>query len=349
MSVGQRAIWDDCPVTYRSTIRDVAHRAGVSVGTMSNFLNDNKRVAPATRRRIEAAIRDLNFIPNSAVRVVLGGRSHVIALIVPDAANPFFIDVARGVEDVAVREGYLVMLCNTNGISQRVDHYAKVLSEMRVLGAVVTQLTATKDHLGQLESSGASVVLLGSSEEGSDLATVGADDVLGGYLAMSHLLDLGHRDIAFVGGPGGDPQVRDRRTGAVRALNERGLHESALREFNASGSAITHRVAVGELIAAERNLPTGIFCANDLIALAVMSVLADKGIQIPTDVAVVGYDDIDSARLAAVPLTTIRQPPYEIGVAAARILFRGARGEDVSDICASFDPVLIVRASTRSL
>ena len=331
----------------KPTIRDVARLADVSLGTISNYLNRTKPVSAKSAQAIDTAIQDLGFIPNSGARVMRGARSHAIGFIIPDTTNPFFTEVARGIEDVAFRAGHVVVTCNTDGDPLREDHYARSLSEMRVLGAVVTATTATESHLELLASSGAALVLLGSPNAHSTLPTVSVDGERGGYLAMSHLLSLGHRDIVLVGGPAGDDQIGERFDGAHRAWNEVvGDTGDRLRRVDAQGSTPATRMAAADAIVELDPMPTAILCANDVIALAVSARLAQRGYSVPGDFSVVGYDDIDGAQLAAVPLTTVRQPQYDIGHAAAEMVLAIAAGAELEELNTSFAPELIIRSTT---
>jgi LacI family transcriptional regulator len=322
----------------RATIREVAELAGVSVGTVSNFVSDKKPISPTTRAKIETAIRELGWIPNAAVRVIRGSRSPVIGFLIPDSGNPFFTEVAKGIEDVAIASGGLVVTCNTDGDSQREDHFAKSLSEMRVVGAVVTEMTASDQHLEQLTASGATVVILGHSLH-PRLNTVYCDDERGAYLAAHHLIERGARNIAFIGGPGGEPHLRRREAGIARALES--ATPVAYRRLDAHGTSLSARRAAATTLLKADRMPDGILCGNDQIALAVISAAASRGIRVPEDLAVVGYDDTEAASLASVPLTTVRQPSYEIGRLAATQIIGGAEGSRTV-----FEPELVVRRST---
>lgn len=336
-------------MAQKPTIRDVARVADVSLGTISNYLNGTKGVSAKSAASIDAAVAELGFIPNSGARVMRGARSHTLGFIIPDTTNPFFIEVARGIEEVAFRNGHVVVTCNTLGDPEREDHYARSLAEMRVLGAVVTGTTATESHLDLLASSGAALVVLGLPELNPRMSTVSVDDRTGGGLAMEHLLRLGHRDIVLVGGPAGDAQVRERFEGAQRAWQAAtGLPVGALRRVDALGSTPATRMAAADAIVRLDPVPTAIFGANDVIALAVSARLAQLGFSVPDDFSVIGYDDIDDAQLAAVPLTTIRQPQYDLGRTAAEMVFRLASGEiEVEHI--TFEPELVERSSTAPL
>lgn len=332
----------------KPTIRDVARVANVSLGTISNYLNGTKGVSAKTAAAIDAAVADLGFIPNSGARVMRGARSHALGFIIPDTTNPFFIEVARGIEEVAFRAGHVVVTCNTLGDPDREDHYARSLSEMRVTGAIVTGTTATESHLELLASSGAALVVLGAPGLNPHMSTVSVDDRVGGRLAMTHLIELGHRDIVLVGGPAAVAQVTERFAGARDAWTAvTDLPFERLQRVDAQGSTPATRMAAADVIVGLDPLPTAVLCANDAIALAVSARLAQLGFDVPRDISVVGYDDVDGAQLAAVPLTTIRQPQYDIGHAAATLLLELAAGADeVRHI--EFAPELVVRATTAA-
>lgn len=327
----------------RSTIRDVARLAGVSLGTISNYLSGRKPVSDATRRRIDAAVADLRFVPNSAVRVMRGGRTHAIAMIVPDGTNAFFADVSRAIEDVAVSEEHVVMMCNTEGDADRERQYARVLSEMRVRGAIAIASGASDDTLHRIRESGGVVVVLGTGDP--DIHSVSTDDALGGYLALKHLLDLGHRDIAFLGGPGAIPQIRDRIAGAAKAIGEADGLPTRFRKVAAGGNSAISRLDAAERILTLVPVPSAVFCANDELAVSMQTAAIRQGLRVPEDLAIIGYDDTDEAAAAPVPLSTVSQPKYDLGDAAARLLFSSTPASEVQHI--TFEPSLVVRASTR--
>jgi LacI family transcriptional regulator len=330
-----------------ATIKHVAVRAGVSVGTVSNYLNRNKRIAPLTLARIEAAIKELGFVPNSAVRVMKGSRNKVIGLIVPDAANAFFTEISRGIEDVALLAGLVLVTCNTDGDPTREAKYVRAMTELRATGIVITPTEMAPSDFAHFKDGGGVTVLLDERSPSNEFPSLSVDNVAGGRMAMDHLLDLGHRNIAFVGGPGGEHQVRDRFAGARASLAERNLSSSRLTRLDATGNDVSSREQAGLAIAAMSNLPTAVFCANDMIALAVENALLRRGISVPNDVAIIGYDDVEHARLAAVPLSSIRVPKYELGTTAARMILGMGDGQTPEEsMGVEFVPELVARAST---
>ncbi len=208
--------------THRSASGRSRRTPGVSVGTVSNVLNRPEIVAVSTRRRVQNSIKQLGFVRNESARQLRAGRSRTIGLLVLDVANPFFTDVARGVEDEANESGLAVILCNSDDQPAKERRYLELLEEHRVQGILITPVAAAEEHVVRLQRRGTPVVLLDSRSQSRGQCSVSVDDVLGGELAIAHLLAQGHRKIAFVGGPLSLRQVADRRDGAVRALETAG-------------------------------------------------------------------------------------------------------------------------------
>jgi LacI family transcriptional regulator len=327
-------------------IKDVAAEAGVSVGTVSNVLNRPDIVAAVTRDRVQAVIDRLGFVRNESARQLRAGRSRSIGLVVLDIANPFFTDVARGAEAVADAKETIVMLCNIGGQPQRELRHLEMLEQQRVLGVLITPVNTKSPRIDAMISRGLPVVLVDRRAPRRRCCSVSVDDVLGGELAAAHLLGQGHRRIAFVGGPMSIQQVQERRQGAEQALGDAVGDLLVLETDSLSASA--GRQAAEQLAAlpASRR-PTGVFCANDLIALGLLQELVRRDLRVPEDIAVVGYDDIDNAAVAVVPLSSVRQPRELLGRTAAELLFQeidegtGHRHRQVV-----FEPELVVRASS---
>lgn len=327
------------------TIRDVSKLADVSVGTISNYLNATKGISPPTTARIEKAIRESGFVPNMAVRVMKGHRSPTVALVVPDLGNPFFSEVAKGIEDVVAPAGLVVIACNAGGIAEREHAYLKTLGELRVTGALITPTFVSDGEISALASTGAAVVLLDERRPHLNLSSVTVNDFEGGRLVVEHLLKSGHRRITFVGGPAADLQVQNRYLGARQAIAEAGLEADVLNRIDTEGTDVASRSRTGDDIAQMPNRPTALFCANDMIALAIQGALGSRGLRVPEDVAIVGYDDIDQARLGSVPLTTVRQPQYELGRIAAELMLKEAKLGESSVENINFQPELVIRTS----
>ncbi|MDT5026337.1 MAG: LacI family transcriptional regulator [Micromonosporaceae bacterium] len=329
------------------TIRDVAAAAGVSLGTVSNYLNRPNAVAVATRNRIRQAIDDLGFVRNAGAALVRGGgRARTIGLVVLDVANPFFTELARGAEETAREHQLLIILCNSDEDPEKEQRYLEVLEEQRVLGVLISAVDGDATKIDWLRQRGTSVVLVESARP--NYCSVKADDVGGGELAAEHLISLGHRTLIFATASLGVRQYHERLTGVRRAIARHGLPEGSLTvvEQGIKGSAADGRLAADHIL--EQKMPgTGIICGNDLIALGLTAVLLRAGVRIPQDVSVVGYDDIELAQQSVLTLTTISQPKQNMGRTATQLLIEEAdNGKRHAHQQIVFQPELVVREST---
>ncbi len=330
------------------SIKEVARRAGVSLGTVSNVLNRPALVSSETRARVQRAIDELGYVRNESARQLRAGQSRILAYLVLDASNPFFTDVARGAQQAAEAAGMGLYICNSNQDPATEHRYLDQLVQQRVRGVLVTPIDPDGDHLIELPRRGIPLVLVDRSADAGS-CSVSVDDVAGGALAVAHLIENGHRRIAFVGGPDSLPQVRDRRAGANRALVAAGLAESCLflTDTTAMNVAEGRRAGREVLAVPARRRPTAAFCSNDLLALGLLQEMTRNGVSVPGDMAIVGYDDIEFAEAAAVPLTSVRQPRALLGSTGAELLLEEASGEPGHvHRQVQFQPELIVRAST---
>lgn len=330
-----------------ASIKDVANHAGVAVGTVSNVLNYPDRVAEKTLKRVMSSISELGFVRNDVARQLRAGHSRTIGMIVLDIGNPFFSSVSRAAEDAAAEGGNAVVLGNSGHDAQRESHYIDLFEEQRVQGVLISPVGDNTKRLTELAARGSKVVLMDSTSSDSSFSSVSVDDVAGGYMATKHLLDTGRRKIAFVAGPQHFHQVTDRLAGANRAVAE--VADATLEVLQADDLTVLAGRSVGDsLTMRERSqLPDGLFCANDLIALGIMqSVTMLRTLQIPEDIALVGYDDIDFAASAVVSLTSVRQPTGLIGRTAIALLTEQIEDSSAKPRAVVFKPELIVRNST---
>lgn len=330
------------------SVRDVAERAGVSVGTVSNVLNRPDKVAPATVERVHAAIDALGFVRNDAARQLRAGRSTSIGLVVLDISNPFFTDVARGAEARAAEERLTVLLGNSDENEDREKSYLDLFEEQRVRGVLISPVGDDKARLERLLRRGIPTVLVDRQTEDDRFSSVAVDDVAGGYLAVRHLLDTGRRRVAFVGGPGSLRQVADRLAGASRAVDE--TTDATLEVIDTDALTVLQGRQAGDSIRSRSSdsRPDAVFAANDLLAMGVLQALSMQGdLRVPGDIALIGYDDIDFAAAAVVPLSSIRQPSALLGHTAVDLLVREAAAPDgfVHEHVV-FQPELVVREST---
>ncbi|GAA1953876.1 LacI family DNA-binding transcriptional regulator [Amycolatopsis minnesotensis] len=326
-------------------IKDVARRAGVSIGTVSNVVNRPDVVSDATRAKVLAVIDELGYVRDESARQLRAGRSRVLGLLVLDLGNPFFVDVARGAEEAAREAGLNVVTCTS---SQQIDTEASYLSmfaEQRVRGVLLSPVTTDAGALCAFRRSRIPFVLVDRTAPADEVSSVSVDDVVGGMLAGRHLLETGHRRIAFVNGPEVLAQCRDRRHGLEAALAGSGTELSTM-EVPALDVASGREA--GTRLLARTPRPTAVFCANDLLALGVLQAMVGAGVAVPGEVAIVGYDDIEFAGAAAVPLTSVRQPARLIGRTAADLLIaETGDGEQPGHRAVVYEPSLVIRESTR--
>ncbi|MEU4833971.1 substrate-binding domain-containing protein [Streptosporangium sp. NPDC023615] len=331
------------------SIKEVAARAGVSPGTVSNVLNRPEKVAASTRSRVETAIRELGFVRHGSASSLRAGHSRTVGLSVIDIGNPFFTDVAAGVEEVASERGYAVILGNSSGDRLKEERNLLVFAEQRVRGVLITPSGPDLTGLGQLKQRGINVVLVDHPAERADQCSVAVNDVVGGSMAVAHLLEAGPARIAYVTGPLAVRQCADRLIGAEQALAAAGRDPAeALEEIEMSAMNARSGQQAAEKLIAEGRLPDAVFCANDLMALGMLRGLLQAGVRVPGDVRLIGYDDIDFASASAVSLSSIRQPTHRLGRVATDLLLDECDNPDShAHQQVTFQPELIVRESTR--
>ncbi len=342
------------------TIHQVAAEAGVSPSTVSNVLNGRSdRMLPQTRERVEQAIARLGYRPNGPARQLRTGRSQVVGLVVPSVANPFWGTFARHLEAAALQAGYRVLLCNSERDPERERDYLEELWADGIRGVVLCSSLPSLQHVLPLVERGLAMVAFDRTAQAGDppsLVNISVDNVVGAELATRHLLQLGHRRLAFVSGSLRSVNRRARFRGFEAALEEFGLTaEDALvwsggpeDHYGDLDFPLLGRTAARELLTSGRP-PTAIVAVNDMCALGISAGARDAGLQVGVDVSVVGFDDIVLADLATPPLTTIRQPLPAMADAAFAHLRSGvepaaANGSTGSSLL--MRPELIVRGST---
>ena len=335
------------PSRRRVTIRDVASLAQVSLGTVSNVLNNPSSVAPATRNRVLEAINSTGFVRSTAAHQLRVGKSGTIGVVLLDIANPFFAEMTRGAEHVFRERDYVLMLCSSDESAEREQRYFRVLEEHRVDGLLISPVERDLEGTAELVAHGIPAVLLDRDGSSRGLCSATVDDVRGAELAADHLFELGHVTIAFVNGPATIRQCSDRREGARRsARRARRRGKATLREVPVGALTIEQGEAAVSALFALDPRPTAVMCANDLLALGVLRGLAAAGVAVPDEMAVVGYDDVAFASMLSPSLTSVRQPKYELGAVAAELLLEEVGGLPHEHRAIRFEPELVVRASS---
>lgn len=325
---------------------DVRRVAGVSHGTVSNVLNHPERVSEETRLRVLAVMDELGFVRNDVARQLRSGSSNTLGLVLLDTWNPFFNDLTRGIEDTVYREGWSLQVSTSALDSRRESQILSTFEERRVSGVLV--VPTGDDSLIQIErmqSRGVGCVLVDRRSISPALSSVSVDDVAGGRLAGAHLRERGSRRVLYAGNPRVHAHAADRFKGMVEGVGGAAL----ISEVDTATVDIGGGIRAGEYLVAlpKREWPDAVFCANDLIAIGLMQVFTRHGVRVPDDVAIVGYDDIEFAAQTSVPLTTVSQPAYEMGVESAELLLGRLRGDhDAAPRQIVHMPKLVVREST---
>jgi LacI family transcriptional regulator len=326
-------------------MRDVAERAGVSVTTVSHVINETRPVSDELRQRVLAAIDELGYQPNVLARSLRRGETHTIGMIVPDSANPFFAELARGIEDTSFEHGYNLILCNSDGDLDKELIYADVLTEKQVDGILFVAAGVSTDHIRALQERRIPVVIVDREIPDVSVDQVLTDNARGGWLATRHLLELGHRCIGCITGPSDVTPSAERVTGYRQALSEGGIPVDEVLIVKGDFQYESGYRAARQILARD-DPPTAIFTCNDLMAVGAISAAVEMGRQVPVNLSVVGFDDVRLASFANPPLTTIVQPKYEMGVLATTMLLERMRNHDIPPRRRLLDTSLLIRQST---
>lgn len=297
---------------------------------------------------MEQAIEALAFVRNDSARQLRSGRSRTLAHVMLDARNPFFTDVARGAQAAAEHVDLSLILSNSGGAASREAAHLLLLQQQRVHGVLITPVDPEAASLRRIQRRGTPVVLVGRAPSAADLCSVSVDELLGGQLALEHLLDRGHSRVAFVGGPSELNQVADRLRGARRAWAAAGRAQDDLIVVPTTALDIPQGQQAGAELTSMRpeTRPTAAFCANDLLAIGLLQHAAASAVRVPHELAIVGYDDIDFAGAAAVPLTSVGQPREALGRAAVELILEETRDPRHEHRHVVFTPELVARDST---
>jgi LacI family transcriptional regulator len=329
----------------RVTMSDVAREAGVSLMTVSRVINNKGEISPATRQRVLDIIERLDYRPSSIARGLVTKRTATLGLVVPDIANPFFSEVARGAEHTAYAEGYNVFLCNTEEDTRRELAVLQSLEEKRADGIVICSSRLEDSELQAAVAQHPAVVLINRPLEGNNGAgAVLVDDETGGRVATQHLLQAGHPAVGFLAGPPASYSGHQRAKGYRAALVAAGLPYNSAWVRDCSPTVEGGQEAARELLTDHPDL-TALFCYNDLVAVGALQACASLGRVVSESLSIVGFDDIPLAALVTPPLTTCRVPRYELGTQAMRLLLDQIDGSPAECAEIVLRPELIVRAS----
>jgi len=327
--------------SHRSNIAEVAKAADVSVATVSRALQMPHVVASKTLERVQKAVDRLGYAPNAQARMLRTARSNVIVAMVPDISNPFFSEVIRGIEQVAQQNRYSVLLGDTQYNREREQAYADLLATRQAAG-LITLLP----HLPRLPNRAfAAIVSVSGYIKDPAISSVYVDNIAAARDATSYLLNVGHVDIAFITGPMTNPICVDRERGYQEALRIAGLRRNPTLTVTGDFSVESGIRGIDTLLSGRRKF-TGVFCSNDEMAIGAVRALKARGLRVPEDVSVVGFDDIRFARYCDPPLTTIAQPKGELGREAMSMMIEILADSDIPPRKCVLPTQLVVRGYT---
>jgi DNA-binding LacI/PurR family transcriptional regulator len=327
-------------------LHDVAEMAGVSASTVSRAIHEPQMVNARTRARVQDAIRALGYRPSRVARRlrVERGSSNLIGLVIPDIQNPFFADLARGVEDVAQQHGYAVFLGNSDEDIEKERRYLDVMLAEAVDGVILPPCSERDAAALELARSGTPLVCVDRRLARAAVDMVLIDNVRGAYAATEHLIGLGQRRIGFIVGPRRFSTSNDRLQGYRQALADHGIEVDPTLVREGDSRQGSGRQRAHELLALA-NRPTALLVGNSMMTLGAMEAIREAGLRIPDDVALVGYDDVPWSLAVTPPLTLVRQPAYELGQRGMELLLQRLRDPERSKTIMQLQPELVIRES----
>lgn len=332
-----------------TTIKDVARLAGVSTTTVSHVINKTRFVAENTTKKVSAAIDTLNYAPSAVARSLKCNSTRTIGMLVTKSTNPFFAEVVHGVEEYCYKEGYTLILCNTEGNVAKQCDYLRMLTEKRVDGLFIMCSDINQELMSLLEKKQDLPMLVmdwGRQHMHIDCIRDNAEE--GGYLATKHFIDNGHTNIACISGQLDKIICQMRLRGFRRALAEAGLTENPNWVVEANFECDGAAEAAKKLLLNDV-LPTAVFCFNDIMALAAISTFQQAGLNVPDDISIIGYDNIDLAPFFSPPLTSINQPKNQLGKTAIKLLLKRLSNKESQQQIFEMQPELIVRCTVKNL
>ncbi|NLP49608.1 LacI family DNA-binding transcriptional regulator [Bacillus sp. RO1] len=327
-----------------ATIKDVAKLAGVAVSTASYALNNVNKVSPATMKKVQEAARELNYMKNGFASDLKRTKTNTIALILRDLSGPFYSELIKGVQEVTTAHGYDLIACSSVGGTQSTA--AKFLKEKRVDGAIILAHNITNDIVLESAREGFPIVVLDRKIDHEFVYQVEVDNFHGGYAATEYLINKGYREVGYVSGPMNSHDNQMRFDGYMAALREHGIQYQ--NKWKLSGDFTREGgYRATKMLIAQRQLPEAIFYANDEMAIGGLQAFKENKISVPDDISIIGYDDIQMAEYVNPPLTTVRQPKYEVGALAVHVVFQALAKEDTVENYYNLSTEIVERKSVK--
>ncbi|MFJ5713042.1 LacI family DNA-binding transcriptional regulator [Neobacillus sp. NPDC093127] len=332
------------------TIKDISREAGVSTASVSKVLNgDYRNVSEETKNKILRIAKELKYRPNRLARGLVKNRTNIIGLIVSDITNPYFAELAKGIENRADKAGYKLILCNTDEDEEKERSYINVILEYNLDGVIITgsEKSTSNSSIEELQYYNIPYVSI-DREQGDEDYRVYVGNLEGSYNATAHIIERGHTKIAFIGGAGMSGSRNLRLEGYLKALTEYGIEpdDSLIKIGNYHQET---GYDYNKLLIEKGSEFTAIVCGNDLIAFGALNAIKDNGLKCPDDISLIGYDDIYLTELTDPKLTTIKQPSAEIGNYAMEVLLKLMKTDPVEEKVKCFVPYLVERDSVKRI
>lgn len=336
-----------------ATIHDIALMANVSPATVSRVLsNSDYPVSQELQDRIRQIAEEVNYIPNMLGKQLKKNESTTIGVIIPSIVNPFYSFVIFGIEEIARKNDHTVIICNSLNNPDLEEEYIRTIMEKQIKGLIISSISEDRTLLRNCINMGLNVIAIDQTIEEDNVSQIKFDYRKGGYIGTKHLLERGHTKIVYLTSKLDRPSRKSIYRGYVDAMQEAGL-EPILEESNAGGLYTSvYDFDTGKRLARKiiksQSGPTAIFACNDMMAFGVINELSDRGINVPQDISVMGFDGIDFGLMIHPPLTTVKQPDYEMGKMSCKLLFDKLKGEDIPDYDVVLQPRLIERNSVAA-
>ncbi|MBB5180475.1 alanine racemase [Planomicrobium koreense] len=326
-----------------ANIQQVAKHAGVSVATVSRVLNGQTTVTAKTKQKVEEAIQYLNYEPSMLGRNLRNSESRIVLVLIPTISNPFYFEIIKGIENMALSQNYSILLCETDSKPEKEEIYFDLLRKKMADGIISMDPAVNVETLKELAENYA-IIQCSEYGGGMDIPYVTIDSEEASYRAVKHLIQIGHQKIALMNSDEKFLYARERRMGYERALQESGI------PLNKNYISYTQELGFEQGQLAMKKIlhlddrPTAVFAVSDLLAIGALKEIKAAGLQVPQDIAVVGFDKIDFSNMTNPALTTVAQPMYKMGTIAARMLIDKIRGKAVDSVVLGFE--LVIREST---
>ena len=334
------------------TIKDIARELDLSYASISLALNDSHLIGEQTRLRVKQKALEMGYVPNASARALVLRKTKIVGFILPDIRNPFFADLSRGAEEVAKEHGYNLLICNTDWDLELESLHLRLVEERKIDGILIASSNAKNPILERILSKNLPMVFVSSSYPHATAPFIGADSVRGGYLAGRHLIELGHTNLAVVGGRFNSESVTRRYEGFRSAVRE--SRDARITSVVYEGDfTVDSGYSSGKTLLKRSPEVTGIFAFNDLVAVGLLKALREAGVSVPGDVSIVGFDDIFISALPGIELTTIHQEKLLMGRRAMEVLLEqleqghsATSSADFEGESSSFAPTLVIRNTT---